>query len=105
MASRVENSVGFLLPLLNISTVPTVHDFFPVIFSTAHVLRLLATHHIIRERAPNIFTMNRISSLLDSGKSTAQLRQWESEGRLVACSFAIFILLVALISSPFIYNI
>ena len=50
---------------------------------TEHILRLLATHHIVRECAPNIFTMNRISSLLDSGKPVAKLRQWESEGRSV----------------------
>ncbi|KAF9462557.1 hypothetical protein BDZ94DRAFT_1309633 [Collybia nuda] len=47
----------------------------------AHILRLLATHHILRERKPNVFTANRISSLLDSGKSVSQLRQWEKQDR------------------------
>ncbi|RDB30841.1 4-O-methyltransferase 1 [Hypsizygus marmoreus] len=46
----------------------------------AHILRLLATHHLIRERAPNVFALNRISSLVDSGKSVEQLRKWEKEG-------------------------
>jgi hypothetical protein len=82
MVSKVQNSVGFLFIFV---------DFFITVladlFFLAHILRLLATHHIIRERSPNIFTMNRISSLLDSGKSVAQIRQWESEARLVAVSF------------------
>jgi hypothetical protein len=47
----------------------------------AHILRLLATHHIIRERTPNVFATNRISSLVDSGKALTQLREWESQGR------------------------
>ncbi|KAJ7653148.1 O-methyltransferase [Mycena polygramma] len=34
----------------------------------AHILRLLATHHILREAAPDVFAVNRISSLIDSGK-------------------------------------
>lgn len=50
----------------------------------AHILRLLATHHIIRECTPNVFATNRISSLLDSGKSVIQLRQWERQGRRVS---------------------
>ena len=86
MASRVENSVGFLiLPLFK--KISIAHAL-PFLLLSAHVLRLLATHHIIRERAPNIFTMNRISSLLDSGKSVAQLRDWENNSRLVALSFS-----------------
>ncbi|KAG6918807.1 hypothetical protein DXG01_011559 [Tephrocybe rancida] len=48
----------------------------------AHILRLLATHHIIRERSPNVFTLNRISSLVDSGKSFEEIKRWEQEGRL-----------------------
>ncbi|KAI0341312.1 O-methyltransferase [Trametopsis cervina] len=35
----------------------------------ARVLRLLATHHIFREVAPDTFVNNRISSSLDTGKS------------------------------------
>jgi hypothetical protein len=34
----------------------------------AHILRLLATHHILLERTPDVFATNRISSLVDSGK-------------------------------------
>ncbi|KAF8995998.1 hypothetical protein BDQ17DRAFT_1330195 [Cyathus striatus] len=34
----------------------------------AHILRLLATHHILREVAPDVFTLNRISSLVHSEK-------------------------------------
>ncbi|KAG5634918.1 hypothetical protein H0H81_000331 [Sphagnurus paluster] len=47
----------------------------------AHILRLLATHHFIRETSPNVFATNRISSLLDSGKSVEDLQRWEREGR------------------------
>ncbi|KAJ7171095.1 O-methyltransferase [Mycena filopes] len=39
----------------------------------AHILRLLATHHILREVAPDVFAANRISSLLDSGKELGVL--------------------------------
>lgn len=35
----------------------------------AHVLRYLATFHIFREVAPNVFANNRISSLLDTGNT------------------------------------
>ncbi|GLB41210.1 putative O-methyltransferase [Lyophyllum shimeji] len=47
----------------------------------AHVLRLLATHHFLRERSPNVFTINRISSLIGSGKTFEELKRWEREGR------------------------
>lgn len=47
----------------------------------AHIFRLLATHHIIREREPNIFTLNRLSSIVDSGKSTDELKDWKRQGR------------------------
>ncbi|KZP32128.1 hypothetical protein FIBSPDRAFT_944685 [Athelia psychrophila] len=39
----------------------------------AHILRLLATHHILTERAPDVFANNRLSSRLDSGKRAAEL--------------------------------
>ncbi|KAJ7348063.1 hypothetical protein DFH08DRAFT_960419 [Mycena albidolilacea] len=38
---------------------------------TAHILRLLATHHILREAAPDVFAAGRISSLIDSGELVA----------------------------------
>ncbi|KAK2462797.1 hypothetical protein APHAL10511_005188 [Amanita phalloides] len=47
----------------------------------AHALRLLATHHIVREVAPDVFATNRISSLIDSGKSLEELRNYEKLGR------------------------
>ncbi|KAG6868580.1 hypothetical protein C0993_000845 [Termitomyces sp. T159_Od127] len=49
---------------------------------STHILRLLATHHFIREKSPNVFTINRISSLMDTGKSFEELKQCEREGRL-----------------------
>jgi len=46
--------------------------------SIAHILRLLSTHHILREVRPGVFTNNRISALLDSGKGSAELGVMES---------------------------
>ncbi|KAF9044375.1 hypothetical protein BJ165DRAFT_1612036 [Panaeolus papilionaceus] len=47
----------------------------------AHILRLLATHHFLREVSPDVFTLNRLSSLVDSGKTFAEIKQYENEGR------------------------
>ncbi|KAJ7694900.1 hypothetical protein B0H17DRAFT_859485, partial [Mycena rosella] len=48
----------------------------------AHILRLLATHHLLREAAPDVFA-NRISSLLDTGKPlyalVAQCHKYEDD--------------------------
>ncbi|PPQ92568.1 hypothetical protein CVT25_010511, partial [Psilocybe cyanescens] len=46
----------------------------------AHILRLLATHHILRELAPDVFALNRISSLVDSGKTVAELKAYQEDG-------------------------
>ncbi|KAI0761034.1 S-adenosyl-L-methionine-dependent methyltransferase [Trametes elegans] len=40
----------------------------------AHILRLLATSHWLREVSPDVFTNNRRSAYLDSGKTLEQLR-------------------------------
>lgn len=40
----------------------------------SHILRLLATHHIIRECEPDTFALNRVSALLDSGRSFTECR-------------------------------
>ncbi|KAF8443678.1 hypothetical protein L210DRAFT_3502471 [Boletus edulis BED1] len=37
--------------------------------AAVHALRLLSTHHIFRETAPDTFALNRVASLLDTGKS------------------------------------
>ncbi|KAJ7263048.1 hypothetical protein C8J57DRAFT_1719238 [Mycena rebaudengoi] len=39
----------------------------------AHILRLLATHHLLRETAPDVFARNRIGSLVESGKRVDEL--------------------------------
>ncbi|KAF7288841.1 S-adenosyl-L-methionine-dependent methyltransferase [Mycena chlorophos] len=39
----------------------------------ARFLRMLATHHIYREVTPNVFSNTRISSLLDTGKSSREV--------------------------------
>ncbi len=41
----------------------------------AHILRLLAAHHLIREVRPDVFASNRITSLLDTGKTPEQIRE------------------------------
>ncbi|KAI0055292.1 S-adenosyl-L-methionine-dependent methyltransferase [Artomyces pyxidatus] len=43
--------------------------------NTAHVLRLLATHHILLEVKPDVFALNRVSTIIDSGKSFDDLRE------------------------------
>jgi hypothetical protein len=48
--------------------------------AVAHILRLLATHHIVRELSPDVFTLNRISSTIDTGKKVNELHQWTMEG-------------------------
>ncbi|KAI0084943.1 hypothetical protein BDY19DRAFT_466740 [Irpex rosettiformis] len=39
----------------------------------SHILRLLATHHIGKEVLPDVFANNRLSSVIDSGKSWRDL--------------------------------
>ncbi|KAI0049516.1 S-adenosyl-L-methionine-dependent methyltransferase [Auriscalpium vulgare] len=39
----------------------------------ARVLRLLATNHVFREVSPDVFAQNRLSSILDSGKSVESM--------------------------------
>lgn len=48
----------------------------------AHILRLLATHHIVKELSPDVFALNRISSTIDTGKDLRDLHQWTTEGIL-----------------------
>jgi hypothetical protein len=43
------------------------------ITTSARVLRLLATNHIFTEVSPDVFTNNRLSSVLDTGKSVEEL--------------------------------
>ncbi|KIY71645.1 O-methyltransferase [Cylindrobasidium torrendii FP15055 ss-10] len=42
--------------------------------SIGRLLRLLATHHIFTEVAPNVFKNNRLSSVMDTGKTVEQIR-------------------------------
>lgn len=47
----------------------------------AHIMRLLATHHFLREISPDVFALNRLSSLVDSGKTFEQITDFENQGR------------------------
>ncbi|KAI0666641.1 S-adenosyl-L-methionine-dependent methyltransferase [Trametes maxima] len=40
----------------------------------SHILRLLATYHWVREVKPDVFANNRLSSMIDTGKTLDQLR-------------------------------
>ncbi|KAI0326180.1 S-adenosyl-L-methionine-dependent methyltransferase [Cubamyces sp. BRFM 1775] len=39
-----------------------------------HILRILATYHWVREVTPDVFTNNRLTSFIDSGKAVEQLK-------------------------------
>ncbi|KAI1782784.1 hypothetical protein LXA43DRAFT_859578, partial [Ganoderma leucocontextum] len=51
-----------------------VRDIAAKVAELRHLLRLLATHHWLREVKPDVFANNRLSSFLDSGKSTEQIK-------------------------------
>ncbi|KAH9925845.1 S-adenosyl-L-methionine-dependent methyltransferase [Epithele typhae] len=55
----------------SITTGEAVPDLSPSKLS--HVLRTLATTHWLREVSPDVFANNRLSSMLDSGKTPSQL--------------------------------
>ena len=46
---------------------------FPLSMLPARILRLLATNHIFIEVSPDVFANNRLSSVLDTGKSVEEL--------------------------------
>ncbi|KAJ7362222.1 hypothetical protein DFH08DRAFT_1024124 [Mycena albidolilacea] len=48
-------------------------SFADILLDAAHILHLLATHHILCEAAPDVFATNCISSLIDSGKPLREL--------------------------------
>ncbi|EKM77727.1 hypothetical protein AGABI1DRAFT_11256, partial [Agaricus bisporus var. burnettii JB137-S8] len=45
----------------------------------AHTLRLLATHHIVKELSPDVFALNRISSTIDTGNSFQDIQRTEKK--------------------------
>ncbi|KAJ7803733.1 hypothetical protein B0H14DRAFT_3776883 [Mycena olivaceomarginata] len=51
----------------------TAFSFADILLDAAHILRLLVTHHILREAVPDVFATNYISSLIDSGKPLREL--------------------------------
>jgi hypothetical protein len=89
----------------NVVRPPPIPPFFRSVpflisLSTAHILRLLSTHHILREVRPDVFANNRISALMDSGKDSEGLKVL---GRSVVSppffSFLFFFLLFAVFGS------
>lgn len=46
---------------------------FDIRTPSARILRLLATHHVFREVRPDVFTNNRLSSVVDTQKASAEL--------------------------------
>ncbi|KAI0666395.1 S-adenosyl-L-methionine-dependent methyltransferase [Trametes maxima] len=57
----------------------------------SHILRLLATHHITREVRPNVFANNRISAIMDSGRSPEDLTHCPSDKYETTNGIAAFI--------------
>ncbi|KAK7065068.1 O-methyltransferase [Favolaschia claudopus] len=58
---------------IHANEISKMNDTDPV--KAARILRLLANHHIFTEIRPDVFAPNRLSSILDSGKSVAELKQ------------------------------
>jgi hypothetical protein len=69
IARKVECDEGKLSMFQNNGDFHVTDAFLP-----AHVLRLLATHHIGTEVSPDVFANNRLSSLVDSGKSFEEIK-------------------------------
>jgi hypothetical protein len=47
-------------------------------YCLGRILRFLATHHIFREVSPDVFANNRISSILDTGKTIENIKaRWD----------------------------
>ncbi|KAF7349725.1 hypothetical protein MSAN_01699300 [Mycena sanguinolenta] len=57
----------------------------------ARILRLLATHNIFREVTPSVFANNRISSVLDKGKSSKMLFENRDERLTGTSGFAAYV--------------
>ena len=83
----ISEQSGIEASKLGQSLAAAIHMASAYVFSSAHILRLLATHHILREVTPDVFTTNRISSLIDSGKSARELSEFQASGRYVVHVF------------------
>lgn len=57
----------------NISMNFTLAAYLTLCLVLGRILRLLATNHIFQEIAPDVFTNNRISGSMDSGKSVKDI--------------------------------
>ncbi|KAH9945424.1 S-adenosyl-L-methionine-dependent methyltransferase [Epithele typhae] len=64
----------------------------------AHLLRMLAVHHGIREVRPDVFANNRFSSLLDTGKTVEQLHDAREKKYEDTNGFAALIPMMSLIT-------
>jgi hypothetical protein len=83
----ISEQSGIEASKLGQSLAAAIHMASTYALSLAHILRLLATHHILREVTPDVFATNRISSLIDSGKSTRELSEFQASGRYVVRIF------------------
>ena len=75
----ISEQSGIEASKLGQSLAAALHMASTYTFSLAHILRLLATLHILREITPDVFATNRISSSIDSGKSTRELSEFQSK--------------------------
>ena len=87
ISGRFSEQSGIKASKLGQFLVAAIHMASAYVFSSAHILRLLATHHILREVTPDVFATNRISSLIDSGKSARELFEFQASGRYVVHVF------------------
>ncbi|PIL29530.1 hypothetical protein GSI_08338 [Ganoderma sinense ZZ0214-1] len=73
---HVQEILRLVLELRTNSKTATPTDTVPLTPAhLSHILRLLATGHYLREVKPDVFTNNRPSSYIDSGKTVSQLRE------------------------------
>ncbi|KAJ7872708.1 O-methyltransferase [Mycena leptocephala] len=59
----------------------------------ARILRLLANHHIFTEIQPDVFSSNRLSSVLDSGKSVVELQEDPNCRHVNTCGISALVLM------------
>ncbi|TFK38801.1 O-methyltransferase [Crucibulum laeve] len=58
----------------------------------SRILRLLANHHLFNEVSPDVFSLNRLSSVLDTGKPTSELLERPKDKFLDTSGIAAFVL-------------
>lgn len=78
--NRFFGAVLLTLPAISLFSAP--HAVLPItlcllstVYFSARFLRYLCSNHVYKEVSPDVFANNRISSLIDTGKSIEELRE------------------------------